>query len=319
MYIKYAYVPGATYANMLADIIAIICNNSTFASLSAACDQAASSILANSSTSNWAVYDAAASATSQVVRSLNADGSTYKYLQVDLTAATITCKAWESWNAGTHAGTNQAASGAAVKSPTLAVSANTSGGYLYVMATNFYVFLMTPQLNTVNKVGVVEFSRDTPSLSSAYPCHAIYHSLGTVSQNATGSPRVSSGAGGFGVCRLKAPSAAGDLAAATINQQFFNMAMPYDGIGTTLTQSNSGGGALDTAGVPYLLTVPVVLACCGYSAAAARLVMLGLVLGNIKAIPPDMPAFSSGDELLIGGVTHVLLTEGLGALAIPKV
>ena len=108
MYATYTYAASSTAANILADVVKILTGETNKANLSANCVQAQTSISTAVSTAGWAVYDAAAGTNAQCLRAAyDDDASNYKYVVVDTnTAGYILLKGYESWNSGTHAGTN---------------------------------------------------------------------------------------------------------------------------------------------------------------------------------------------------------------------
>ena len=108
MYATYTYAASSTAANILADVVKILTGETNKANLSANCVQAQTSISIAVSTAGWAVYDAAAGTNAQCLRAAYDDDATnYKYVVVDTNSAGyVLLKAYESWNSGTHAGTN---------------------------------------------------------------------------------------------------------------------------------------------------------------------------------------------------------------------
>ena len=82
MYVKYAWLAGATSVNVLADVVKILCGETNTGNLSASCDVTNTVYLADSVAPNWTIYDQV-STTSVVLRSLNASGSNrYKLLGI---------------------------------------------------------------------------------------------------------------------------------------------------------------------------------------------------------------------------------------------
>jgi len=108
MYATYTYAASSTAANILADVVKILTGETNKANLSANCVQAQTSISIAVSTAGWSVYDAAAGTNAQCLRAAYDDDATnYKYVVVDTNSAGyVLLKAYESWNSGTHAGTN---------------------------------------------------------------------------------------------------------------------------------------------------------------------------------------------------------------------
>ena len=159
MYAVYNYAAGATQANVLSDIVKLLTGETNKANLSAACVQANTSIISTVS-AGWSVWDAAAGTNIQCLRALNQDGSTYKYylLQFGSTTAFSAATA-ETWNAGTHTGTN-----------VTSYAANTwdsaGGGYFYIYASQKNIVIL-PWTSSGYKgiVGsIFEFTREaTPA------------------------------------------------------------------------------------------------------------------------------------------------------------
>lgn len=192
MYAKYVSLATATQAQMLDDICKLM-TGTPIANLSASCDKTNTKILANSLPNNWTVYDAAASASAQVLRSLNTDGVSYKYAHLSFSGTTLSITTYESWNPTTHVGTNQAmkyTNSGLSNAVTTAFSA-TVPAPIYIYATsNMFAFGVTTFTDATLLPMVIEFTRDCPILDSTYPCHAL-------------------GAATF--CRIKYGASAGDF------------------------------------------------------------------------------------------------------------
>jgi hypothetical protein len=108
MHSIYGYISGVTQAQLLSDIVAMLTGETNKANLSAGCDQAATTISAAYDVAGWTVYDAAAGTNAQVLRApCVGDGSQYKYAEINTnTSGQVFIGLWESWNSGTHTGTN---------------------------------------------------------------------------------------------------------------------------------------------------------------------------------------------------------------------
>ena len=201
MHAKYVYSASATAANILADAIAILTGTTTPASLSASCNTVTTTISAAYAVAGWSVYDASAGANAQVLRALNTDATTYKYLEINTNSAGyFLCKVWESWNSGTHAGTNLAYnSDATNRAQQLDV---TNGGVLYIDASAHYAIFHS--MKTTGNVwgdsaksggcGLIERTRLLPFDTTAnnYPT-AVFVSLGVMASSTSAScwsPRV---------------------------------------------------------------------------------------------------------------------------------
>lgn len=122
----------------------------------------------------WSVFDASAGTNAVCIRAALAD-SGYKYVVLDVnTAGYLLLKTFESWNAGTHTGTNVANfSTDAAQSPRINI---TTGGYLYIGASARHIIMHcyqnsvwgNPQLGAT---GVFEYARKNPAdtVANGYP------------------------------------------------------------------------------------------------------------------------------------------------------
>lgn len=108
MFAKYEYQVGATLANVMSDIVALLTGETNKANLSADCVQANTYIISTVA-AGWTVYDAIAGTNAQCLRALDVGSSTYKYLVVDLNSTgRLLSKTYESWDSGAYTGTNLA-------------------------------------------------------------------------------------------------------------------------------------------------------------------------------------------------------------------
>lgn len=242
MYFKYQLSTTSTVEKVMDDLVRAILPNPDLNAMSAECDKINSELI-NTVTSNWELWDRVVvtpgSNAYSVLRSLNADGVTYKYLRIDFSSPnSFTINVYESWNKVTHAGTN------AVYSSTTFSSINLNqSSIFYVFANNNYCLFAYK--NTVlgaysPAAGCIEFSRDdlwnTPAFG--YPCHAKLQM-----ENAN---QVSIG-GGAALChcpRIKSPSI--DLTAGSAGLQlitsFYN-SQPADGSGSDYNYVGLARGA----------------------------------------------------------------------------
>ncbi len=99
MYGVYAWNAGATAANVLADLLALM-GGATVASLSASCNKAASSVAGVASP--WSLVDTASYG---VIQAASLAGAGNKQARITVTT-TINLTAVEAWNTGTHAAAN---------------------------------------------------------------------------------------------------------------------------------------------------------------------------------------------------------------------
>lgn len=142
MWARYDYAASSTLANVQADVIAVLTGTTDKTTLSAACVQASTSIISTVA-AGWSVYDASAGTNRQVLRALCADGTTYKYVLLDFaTSGQLRMEVYESWNSGTHTGTNRCALAASTTPTVNQTISLTSGGTLFLMASNRYMGIL---------------------------------------------------------------------------------------------------------------------------------------------------------------------------------
>lgn len=130
-------------------------------------------------TKGWDLFDAQAGANSRVFRALNADATTYKYMEIDANNASyLLTKVWESWDAEAHTGTNMAFSGNVVgEAQRLTL---TYSGYIYVFATaRWCIFQSRRNDGQIGSstgeawTGCLEIARDNPDETPGdYPIYA---------------------------------------------------------------------------------------------------------------------------------------------------
>ncbi|MBF0341892.1 MAG: hypothetical protein HQL95_13155 [Magnetococcales bacterium] len=106
---KYTYVAGATAANILADLVAILTGETNINNLSASCNKPFTTI-ESITAAGWTLHDAAAGTNAKCLKApLADDATTFKYVVLDTnTAGYVITKVYETWNATTHVGTNLA-------------------------------------------------------------------------------------------------------------------------------------------------------------------------------------------------------------------
>lgn len=318
MYVKYQWLATATESNIRADVTAILCGTA-IAGLSAGCDKVNSALLASTVAPGWEMWDAAASVTSVVMRALNADAVSYKYLQITYTAGTIKFTGWEAWSVGSHTGTNQTYAYGAECNPGVALNSAVANA-IYISATPRRVSLFQgPLWGNQQSLHMFEFSRDTRALNENYPCHGVAHlnslNISFLDVIATGIPAV--GNGGLGLSRIKNPTiASGDYVGAALTGGAYQMvrSAPNTTAPGMPTALNPTYGA---DGVAYIQTYPITL--CYYSA-SNNVQVLGRVLGDVVYAAATLPAFTALDEISIGGAAYILHRAGNlgGALAFKK-
>lgn len=187
MFARYEYNAGATGVNIANDIIAIFTGETNKANLSAACNQSPTYINSTNA-AGWTVYDATAGTNAQVIRAINIDASTYKYLYIDVNQTfsnSIYVSGYESWNSGSHVGTNQIyARSDVVKEACLTVDL-TNGGVIFIGSTTKYIFISGFQSGLWNAppnyagqykpLLCFEFPRNDPfnTVGNGYPCWTV--------------------------------------------------------------------------------------------------------------------------------------------------
>lgn len=175
MYAKYEYNASATQANVLADIVKIFTGETNVNNLSASCNKTLTTITATIP-AGWTVFDAAASATSQVIRASYVDsGSSYKYVELKATStSSFDVFGYESWNATTHVGTNKTGNTSSPQPWTT----STNGRFLLFASARFLA--VVGEYSTTYGSGsykgmtvVAEFSREQPWNDGTYPSFAL--------------------------------------------------------------------------------------------------------------------------------------------------
>jgi len=108
MYSIYKYNSGATQANVLLDIVAILTGETTVANLSASCDKPNTTIT-SAIAAGWTLHDGSAGSNKKVIKSAYSDnGSAFKYVEIDLSSSSyIKLYTYETFDSGTHTGTNK--------------------------------------------------------------------------------------------------------------------------------------------------------------------------------------------------------------------
>ena len=304
------------------------------AGLSASCDTANTTWISNTTPTNWTVHDAAPAAgqggyavgTSQVLKSLNADGTTYKYAQFGLTAGNMGIVGWENWNntastttafypgssVAAHAGFNfTSANGTQFSSAYPVVLTYSVPQSIYIFTTPRYIVLAPSPAQAANYgMALLEFSRDTNSTDITYPCVATMN-FSTSMYSAVASA--------FGITRFKKPIAVGDYGQSTgtnlgVSSHTYGSAYNIQGLGSVgaATQQTT---TLGTGEVPYTLALPVIIggAQTGYYA-----VVLGKVQGGILQVPNAAPAAVQLDEMTVGGSQYIVIKNTSGLFLVPK-
>jgi hypothetical protein len=201
MYAVYNYKAGSTQAQVVSDIVLILTGTTNVASLSASCVQANTAIT-SSVAAGWSVYDAAAGTNMQVLRALDQGGSIFKYWGIQFSSTTaFICTVYESFNSGTHTGTNTCTTSNGAWDAT-------NGGYFYIYATQKNIILL-PWTTTNSYRGFlgssIEFTRDV-GIPTGYPCFI----MNTLAAGSSTPFTALGGTNSWQTPRLKNPTTTGD-------------------------------------------------------------------------------------------------------------
>jgi len=139
MYTIYTYSAGATQANLLLDLVAILTGTTDPNSLSASCNKSLTTITATTP-AGWTLHDANSGTNKQVIKSPCLEGLAYKYAEISLYSTTaFTMYLYEDFNNSTHTGTNITAN-----STNYAQQLNlTDGGKIYIFSSARYCALVS--------------------------------------------------------------------------------------------------------------------------------------------------------------------------------
>lgn len=166
MLAKYTTLSTATLAQVQADLIALACGGS-IAELSASCDKVNSSILANSEPIGWSLVDVAGPSNSRIITAKDIDNND-KFVGLYQSSSTqLSITSFDTYNSGTHTGTNQSYG----NSNPISFSSGVSQTF-YVYSTSRNLAFMNNTGSAV--IGSFEFTREAPFMSSNnYPAHAL--------------------------------------------------------------------------------------------------------------------------------------------------
>jgi len=130
MFARYNYSAGATVANIKNDIVAILTGTTDKNTLSASCDKPNTYIYNTYTNAEWILHDAAAGTNKVVLKGARFDDPTsYEYAMLDFgTASKFGIQLYETWDAGTHTGTNPNYTAAGAGTTTYYQRINTTAG-----------------------------------------------------------------------------------------------------------------------------------------------------------------------------------------------
>jgi len=176
MFTTYRYNSGATQANILSDIVAILTGETTVANLSASCDKPNTTITSTIA-AGWTLHDGSSGSNKKVIKSAYSDnGSAFKYVEIDLLSTTyFDCYIYEDFNSGTHTGTN--------------ISSNSGNypqridlskeGLIYISSSNRYINFMSLYESTYgdsynSPLILNELTRVSPYNTTSYPSMCVF-------------------------------------------------------------------------------------------------------------------------------------------------
>lgn len=163
MHVKYVSTTTASQAQIISDF-AQLASGASISSLSASCDKTYTSSV-NVTAPGWTLFDNAAPNSGQIISCSDADALTTKYVRIATqSASVIEIGTSETWNAGTHTGTN-----ASTVIGTVQFVANTVNTYwLFITPRTFAVFSYVS--NSLNLAIACEVAREIQYLkNSTYP------------------------------------------------------------------------------------------------------------------------------------------------------
>lgn len=268
MYATYVYAAGATRANVLSDVTAILTGETNKTNLSAACVQASTSIVSTIA-SGWAVHDSSPATDSKVIKAPHSDeGSVYKLAYLNISDTLLKVDMCISWDEVAHTGVKSAASIGQVISVT-------SGGTVFIYASARFFALYSEYYNSSGvkysgattyggPSGIFEMSRIAPWLTvgSGYSKSVVIMSFGHQCYDKSG--------GAFG--KVKNPSNSDDT--------FTSATAYFPGFAPNAISSNLTGGPSakirNSSGGIVIPTFPLLMAGFSYST-------LNCVVGDVSA------------------------------------
>lgn len=176
MYAKYEYNSGATQANILADLVAILTGTTDVNTLSASCNKAASTITSTVA-AGWTVHDASAGSNKQVLKAPYVDnGSAYKYTEITVSASEIQLHVNETWNETAHTYTNKTGNTSYYQR-----WSSSNAGRVYIFSSARFMALVGEYSTSYGESSysgmtvIVELSRNQPwnTVASGYPSVAL--------------------------------------------------------------------------------------------------------------------------------------------------
>jgi len=289
MYAVYTHDNSTSQANIVNDIVLLLTGTTNPASLSADCVTGSTTVNTTYSVAGWTLHDAATASTNlQIVKALQQDGVTYKYVGVQATSTTVfNLIIYEGWDTATNIGTN------AVTSSPFTWSSTTQESF-YIHSSQ-QAIVINRGLSGVYQSPACAFEVDNTlgTFIAGYPTTFTFVTGNDVSQG--NGPRI------------KNPKASGDLTSASA---LFMMSNNAD----NSTAPFKGFVYRDAAETVKLALLTPVVHACGVTS-DANYGAFGKLLGNIK-FGSCLTSPVTLDTAVIGGVTYVAIYIETGGSAL---
>lgn len=297
MYAVYTHDNSTSQANLVNDIVLLLTGTTNPASLSADCVTGSTSVDTTYAVAGWSLYDASAGSNLQVIRALQQDGSTYKYVGIEANStSSFRITVYESWNSGTHTGTN------GVTSNSVTWSSSTQHSF-YIYATQQAIVITAFSGSSYSSPAMaLEVDNTLGTFIAGYPTTFTFSSANDLSQG-TGP-------------RIKNPKASGDL---TTTNTFFMTSPNADNSGSPC-KGFIYRDASET--IQMALLTPVVHACT--IATDTSYGAFGKILGRVKFGSGLLSGPATLDTVVIGATTFILIylesggTSLVSSIWVPK-
>ena len=299
MLVKYSSLTTVTIANLLSDLKYLFTNTAPdINSLSAGCDKSNSQIIINQAITNWTLHDDVPASGYFVIKSPSYDGGMFKYIQVVVTLTSVQLRCFESWNATTHVGTNEALGASAQQMSATGLAWNT-GGTGYFAIKNSMIMVSNPAGTSGGMV--MELTREIPGqLDLTYPSTISFDHSCQLTHSATAPANLQYG---FKVSRYRRPDT-GVSTTATGNYFNFNGTPIIDSVANQFLQ-NTGGGS-NTDGISRYMYTDFYI-CVNLS---NTLGPLGRPVSDILLLPYSSLTYTVFDEITINGKIYVAGFKG---------
>lgn len=279
MYAVYTHDSSTSQANLVNDIVLLLTGTTNPASLSADCVTASTTVSTTYSVAGWTLHDASGGTNLQIIKALQQDGVTYKYVGIEANStSSFRITVYEAWNAGTHTGTN------GVTSNTVTWSSSAQQPFYIYASQQAIVITCLSGGSYSSPACAFEVDNTLGTFIAGYPTTFTYTSANDISQG-TGP-------------RIKNPKAPGDL---TTTSTFFMSSPNADNSGSPC-KGFIFRDASET--VQMALLTPVIHACT--AATDVQYGAFGKLLGSVKFGSCTASPVTQ-DTASIGGSTYVAI------------